>query len=82
MRLVSIPGPTKLGANRTSTDHSMIPSQPLITAVDLTEDQIYDAAARLIAPWSLCFIALGPQGEARNKAREQIAGMLREEQRK
>lgn len=48
-----------------------------MTASALTDDDIYDAAARRIAPWPLCFDAFGT-GETRRRAREEIARMIRE----
>lgn len=54
--------------------------QLLIMANDLTDDQIYDAVARLLVSWATCFAALGPSGEVRDRARKQIAELIREEQ--
>jgi hypothetical protein len=51
----------------------------LLTAATLTEEQIYDAAARLVAPLVVCWQALSAPREERDRAREEIAQLLREE---
>lgn len=49
-----------------------------LTAATLTEEQIYDAAARLVAPLVTCWQALSVPCEERDRARAEIARLLRE----
>lgn len=47
-----------------------------VTAADLTEEQIYDAAARLLAPLRVCFQALSLPCKERDAARQQVADAI------
>lgn len=61
---------------------SVLPDRPdrdPVTALTLTEEQILDAAARLVAPLAVCWQALALPCAARDRAREEIAWLLREE---